>query len=300
MTSVLLIGGCGYIGSALFEHLRARSFAVDTVDLEWFGNASNRDNMKRDYRGLSEREIAQYEALVLLAGHSSVAMCSSGVTASFKNNVDNFVALLAKLAPEQKLIYASSASVYGNGAISSATEQARESRPLSHYDLQKQEIDHYATLSGLNYYGLRFGTVCGASANLRTDLMLNRMYETARARSIIEVFHRDASRPILGMSDLVRAIETILVSPPAPGVYNLASFNDTVAAIAEDAGRVLGVPVLNRERTDVQYSMSMSTTKFTDVFGFTFVETVESILRDVDASYPSALKSNRHDFFPYA
>ena len=45
-TSVLLIGGCGYIGSRLYRHLKGKGFAVDTLDLEWRGNFVNPDNIK--------------------------------------------------------------------------------------------------------------------------------------------------------------------------------------------------------------------------------------------------------------
>ena len=37
MANVLLIGGCGYIGSRLYQVLN-ENHAVDSVDTEWYGN----------------------------------------------------------------------------------------------------------------------------------------------------------------------------------------------------------------------------------------------------------------------
>jgi len=40
----------------------------------------------------------------------------------------------------------------------------------NYYDLSKWVIDLYSNLAKVEAYGLRFGTVCGASPNLRTDV----------------------------------------------------------------------------------------------------------------------------------
>ena len=42
MGRILIIGGCGYIGSQLFVYLKNKGYKVDTVDLEWLRN--NVDN----------------------------------------------------------------------------------------------------------------------------------------------------------------------------------------------------------------------------------------------------------------
>ena len=41
---ILIIGGCGYVGSALYKYL-TKNYAVDTLDLEWYGNFVNKDNI---------------------------------------------------------------------------------------------------------------------------------------------------------------------------------------------------------------------------------------------------------------
>ena len=48
MGRILIIGGCGYIGSQLFVYLKNKGYKVDTVDLEWYGNYVNPKNFKTD------------------------------------------------------------------------------------------------------------------------------------------------------------------------------------------------------------------------------------------------------------
>ena len=83
---ILILGGCGYIGSALFPFLR-KKFEVDTVDLEWFGNLINAQNVKEDFKNLKEEVLDDFDTIILLAGHSSVQMCDKNMMSAFKNNV---------------------------------------------------------------------------------------------------------------------------------------------------------------------------------------------------------------------
>ena len=48
MKKILVTGGCGYIGSAIYNNLKDK-YIVDTVDLEWFGNYTNPNNIKKDF-----------------------------------------------------------------------------------------------------------------------------------------------------------------------------------------------------------------------------------------------------------
>ncbi len=274
---VLLLGGCGYIGSALSGHLRRSGIAVDTVDLEWFGNPANPDNRRRDYRGLTVDELEPYAAVILLAAHSSVAMANRDVGAAFANNLVGFQELTTKLRRNQRFIYASSSSVYSGSGATVVDETWSRFNVSNMYDLSKYSADGLAGISGLDYYGLRFGTVNGASPNLRTDLMINRMVMTAAAEGRIELFNPGIHRPILGLADLCRAVQAILLGPPRPGIYNLASFTTTVGAVADAVAACLGVDI-RRGQDGAAYDFSMTATKFAAAYDFTFVETVDSVV----------------------
>jgi len=107
MKKTLIIGGCGYIGSRLFNFLKRKDYDVTSLDLELFGNP-NIPNTKANYDVLTKEDIARFDNVILLAGHSSVKMCESNMIGCFRNNVQYFVELLSKISENQKFIYASS------------------------------------------------------------------------------------------------------------------------------------------------------------------------------------------------
>lgn len=292
---VLLLGGCGYVGSALFDHLSGRGFQVDTVDLEWFGNGVNPGNQRRDYAEISRDELSTYEAVVLLAGHASVPACARDPRGAFHNNVTRFVDLLGRLGPGQRLIYASSGHVYGRTGGAEAREERDCPAPLSIYDLTKQAIDAWGALTGLELYGLRLGTVNGFARHLRTDVMLNRMVATARLEGLIRVKDPEVNRPILGVRDLCRAVERILrAKEPAPGVYNLASFNLTVGELAERTSLLTRADLVLAPPGPA-HDLRMSTCKFERTFGFVWEETVESIVGSLEERWEEARRTSREE-----
>jgi nucleoside-diphosphate-sugar epimerase len=108
--SVLIIGGCGYTGSALYSFLRGSGMEISTVDIEWFGNFSNPDNIRCDMRELTDDFLGRFQAIILLAGHSNVQTCLNNRSSTFFNNVSNFIRLLDKIRSDQKIIYARSSN----------------------------------------------------------------------------------------------------------------------------------------------------------------------------------------------
>ena len=287
MPKILLLG-IGYIGSALYDYLK-NDYNVVSSDLEWYGNFVNPNNFKQDYYNLTTEFLSKFDVIILLSGHSSVKMCENNMLSAFKNNVRNFVDLLNRILPEQKLIYASSSSVYGNIDGLNVTEDCKEYVPNNYYDLTKAEIDSYAKLSNRQYFGLRFGTLNGPSPNTRIDLMLNAMLTTALDEKEIRIFNAGIHRPILGIFDCCAAIRMIIEKGTFEnrGIYNLASFNSTVDDIGNQMGQILNVPVKiidekpiiveNAKLQTKAYNFSISSEKFRKTFDFEFKDTVESI-----------------------
>ena len=88
MKNILILGGCGYIGSALFGYL-GQSNRVDTVDLEYFGNYVNQLNIRGDFGNLDSSFLDHYEVVILVAANSSVRLCEN-IYEAFDNNVNNY------------------------------------------------------------------------------------------------------------------------------------------------------------------------------------------------------------------
>tara|TARA_R110000765_G_scaffold242123_2_gene344776 strand:+ start:860 stop:1792 length:933 start_codon:yes stop_codon:yes gene_type:complete len=304
MKEVLILGGCGYIGSALRNYLKGK-YNTTTMDLEWYGYADNRRNILRDYCNLRRGEAKKYDVIVLLAGHSSVKMCENNMLSTMRNNVLNFVELIEKITPEQTFIYASSSSVYGDTKEAVVDEKHTHFEPNNFYDLSKYEIDAYAQLSDKKYFGLRFGTVNGSSPNLRNDIMINAMTFNGLKNNKVFCFNPQIHRPILGIKDLCRAINTIVEKGTFEnrGIYNVASFNSTAKEIAEKVASVIGVDLETIETlpetiTNVKlqtnaYNFRIDSTKFINTFDFKFEEDVESIVSSILEDFDNINKENR-------
>lgn len=305
---ILILGGSGYVGSALNKHLQ--NHTVTNVDLQWFSDYKYDNSIFVDYRDEALTPIIKdSDVIILLAGHSSVRMCDDRLS-SYYNNVRNFVELTNKINPKQKFIYASSSSVYGNTTETEISEDIVDFSPINYYDMTKLHIDHIAQLSGLNFYGLRFGTVNGPAPHVRSDVMINAMTNTAMTKGEIHVFNADTKRSILGISDLVRAIESIIESKQdKPGIYNLASFTSTSGEIAEAVGKVNNVPVINKDEPLIStneklekktYNFGVTTKKFEEAFNFKFECTVESIAQDMKDQYEFCEKTARSEPVQYS
>lgn len=291
MKKILLIGGSGYIGSHLYNYLDSKNYNIDSIDIFWYGKSNN--STYKDFRDLKQEDIKEYSHIILLAGHSSVGMSENNMMPVLKNNVLNFCNLLNILDEDQFLIYASSSSVYGDTKEKIVTEEYISFLPNNHYDLSKYEIDSYAKLSGKKYFALRFGTVNGASPNLRTDIMINAMVNSAQKNNKVLCFNPDTNRPILGINDLVRAIETIVVngSKDNIGVYNLASFNSNALEISKGVSSAMNVElqILEEKKDNIQntkletkkYDFLIDSSKFCKTFNFQFEETIYSIIKSL-------------------
>jgi nucleoside-diphosphate-sugar epimerase len=274
---ILLIGGCGYVGTRLYDELRSNH--IVSVDLEMFGQTID-DNLHINYGVLTEDFLSDFDVVILMAGNSSVNM-SKDFCDTHKNNVDNFLHLLNNVPKGVKLIYASSSSVYSG--IHNATEESPFFVPSCYYDLTKFELDMYAQLSDVHYYGLRFGTINGFSRNLRSDLMINSMVLSCRNKGIFYYSNPRIHRPILDIKDLAEAVKVILEkgSYHNRGIYNLASFNSTVFDIAKKVSEITGVEAVETMPSEA-YNFSINCSKFEDTFDFQFKGTVESIVKDLD------------------
>jgi len=298
MKKVLILGGAGYIGSRLRQVLREHHF-VKSNDICWFAYDEISD--RRDYHKLTREELAEFEVIIVLAGHPSVPSCLGELSSPWLNNVTNFTDLLDK-TDNQLIIYASSASVYGNSKPGEKhSETNMHFTPVNNYDVTKYALDQQATianLKGRKVIGLRFGTVNGYSPNLRVDVMINSMYHSVQSGAGIQVMNKQISRAMLGIEDLCRAVLRCIERPVA-GIYNLASFNSTVGEIAQAVSQKLGAEIIDRGNTANAYDFALDTGLFEQTFDFTFTETPASIVDSLLESYEQATPQWRDKYIIY-
>lgn len=299
MKKILIIGGNGYIGSRLLYDLYTK-YEIHTIDICWF-NKPTGNNKIQDYKTLTVDELSKFDVIILLAGHSSVKMCDGPLDSSWNNNVNNFVNLVKKINKEQLLIYASSGSVYGLCSSQAKEDDNILFKPINHYDLTKYTLDIQAQkymAQGYKIVGLRFGTVNGWSPNTREELMINSMTKKSLLEHELFINNPDIRRPILGITDIVLAMD-IIIQNPVPGIYNLASFTETVTNISSYIASTTGSEIITTPSQKGIYDFDMSTDKFRQTFNFNFTQTIDSIVNELVSKLDDTSFTNRNKFIDY-
>ena len=299
---LLVIGGLGYIGCRLQDyismHLNLFEQVVVVDSCEYTNETLLKNTrfefIKCRYQNLEQMFFDKFDVIILLAAQGSVSN-SKNLKSVVENSIINFTKLLGNLKTTQKLIYASSSSVYGKTNDTEVDEDYNVSDPYNFYDLGKQTIDKIAMLNNdKHFYGLRFGTVCGYSPNLRNDVMINSMVFNSKRNGQLFVSNKDINRPILGIDDLCRAILTIVFNGKRElsGMYNINSFNSTVDEIACTVAYKCGVDINYLDNSNKQnivnfkldtkcYDFKIHSRKFESVFNFQFTQTLDTIIQDL-------------------
>jgi len=254
---ILLTGAAGYIGSYLEGGiLKNPEISLDSLDLR----------NGRNYRDL---DTSPYDVILHLAAHSSVAQSVADPAGTWENNVVGYRNLVINLMPHQILINASSGSVYGS-AQGSSEEHSGFTTPANSYDLSKMIGDLIALDSisaGKRIISLRFGTIAGASPNMRWDLIVNKMFLDAIEKQVIHVVNPNVRRGILFLPDLENALKKILLNP-IPGIYNLVSINTTVGEVANViADRYNAERLESISDSASQYDFHLNSNLFIETFG---------------------------------
>lgn len=243
---VLVIGGCGYVGSAIYRHLDGQGIQVDSMDLELRGDAGILRNETINYRWA--HGFQEWEIVIMVAGHSSVKASIVAPFEAFENNLAG-LARLTQTLTGQPLIYASSAAVHDRSDQSNM------------YDVTKRAAEQVIPLLYPNSWGLRFGTVAGPSPNMRLDTVVNAMVSSALRTRKIHLSNENAWRPILGMDDLLAGIDRILAGRVGPGLHDMASFNMSIGNIADRVAEITGATI-EREPNSATYDFEMNLSGF--------------------------------------
>ncbi len=282
---VLLIGALGYIGTRLLSHLSQAGYAVTGLDYRAPQGGLIRPH---DYRDLSGIDLAPFHTVIWLAGHSSVRMAVEEPAQAFENNVSGLLRLVDNLQPAQRLIYASSASLYSGNEVTdnNTTEETIGFQYQNAYDLSKYAFDKLISTLGSNFCGLRFGTVCGTSPRQRDELLLNSMVKSAIETGQVKVSNTLAKRSVLAMNDLLSTIERMLVVVPPSGFYNLASYSMSIGEFGEAVANQLNAQVIELPGTGT-YTFTVNSSKICKALGQTLSTPMASLIAELATHYRS-------------
>jgi UDP-glucose 4-epimerase len=182
MTSILVTGGAGYVGSVSVDALLGAGHGVVVLDDLTTGHRgavpSGATLVVGDYgdRGLVDRVLAEHavEAILHCGARSLVGESIQDPGRYYRDNVAGGVALLdaARAAGVQRLVFSSTAAVYGIPGTTPITEDA-PLRPINPYGETKRAFEAalgwYGRAYGLRSVSLRYFNVAGATDRLGED-----------------------------------------------------------------------------------------------------------------------------------
>jgi len=159
----------------------------------------------------------------------------------------------------QRLVYASSSSIYGNAETYPTLESDRP-QPVSPYGVTKLAAEHlcslYASNFGLPTVSLRYFTVYGPGQ--RTDMAFTRFVRAAVLDETISIFgDGEQVRDFTFIDDIVAAnVLAASTDVPAGSVFNVAggsnvTVNQTLDILAGLAGHPLKIDYIDRVAGDV-------------------------------------------------
>ena len=222
---ILVTGNLGYVGSHLTELLVSSDHEVIGCDLSLFPEAVCDDlttpalQLKKDFRALTLEDLKDVNAIAHLAGISNDPMgeLNPGLTLKINGEGSVQLALVARTAGVKIFAFASSCSIYGSSGSQSRTENDT-TNPLSEYAASKLFAEEgLAKIASDNFhvYLLRNATAYGASAVLRTDLVVNDLSAGMCANGIAEI-KSDGSpwRPLIHCRDMARAFKEFIEKDP--------------------------------------------------------------------------------------
>jgi len=175
---VLVTGAAGFIGSHITEYLLKTGKNVIGVDNLSTGRLSNISKFRGDIEfleldilNLTEEHLEGVTHIVHQAALGSVPASIDSPQEYNKVNIEGFVHLLelARKLNIKRVVYASSAAVYGTDSLD-VKEEDSIGAPLSPYAITKYVDELYANLYGYLYglecIGLRYFNVFGPKQDL--------------------------------------------------------------------------------------------------------------------------------------
>lgn len=174
---VLVTGGAGFIGSHITDLLIEQGHDVVVIDNLITGRKENVNKKARFYRvDILEphlSEIFNDEKPDCVIHQAAQANAQKSVTHADFDGTVNIIGTLKVLENcrnnnTQKVIYASSAAVYGDPSEIPTSEQSPV-KPISSYGVSKHTPEHYlevySRLYGIKYMALRYANVYGLRQN---------------------------------------------------------------------------------------------------------------------------------------
>lgn len=275
---ILITGGAGFIGSHVSDALLAKGHAVRILDDLSTGKRANLQ-LQHPRLQLIEGDVAD-AALVAQAAAgckavvhlAAVASVQASVEDPVKTHQSNFIGTLnvceaMRLNGIRRVVYASSAAVYGNNGEGQSITEDTPKAPLTPYAVDKlageQYLDFYRRQHGLDPVVFRFFNIFGPRQDPSSPYsgVISIFAERATQGKPITVFgDGEQTRDFLYVGDLVqvilRALELNEIQEGAVniGLNQATSLNQLLAALEQVVGSLPPVAYGSARPGDIRHS----------------------------------------------
>jgi nucleoside-diphosphate-sugar epimerase len=256
--NILVLGGCGFVGTVLTQTLLAEGHQVTVVDIQWFGDYlaehKNLKVIKEDIRNVDNIPMKDIDVVIHLANIANDPCGELNSKLAWEVNVLATMRLVERAIQHKvkQFMLASSGSVYGVRSEPEVTEEL-SLVPISDYNKTKM-ISERVLMSyqdKICIQILRPATVCGYSPRMRLDLSVNMLTMQALANGKITVLGGKQTRPNIHLKDMVGAyLHFLKKGTGLCGVFNAGFENISILDIANKVVAHIPAKIIISESND--------------------------------------------------
>jgi nucleoside-diphosphate-sugar epimerase len=210
---ILVTGGAGYVGSTLVPALLEQGHRVRVLDTLKFGGHGLLPCCQNRYFELTRGDVCDekamakaldgVDAIIHLAAIVGYPACKKEPQVAQATNVEGTRTLMSLRKPDQKVLYASTGSIYGSVPDYICNENTPRA-PITLYGETKSTAEELV-LAGGNSIAYRYATAFGVSNRMRLDLMPNDFtYQAVKNRNLI-VYEGGFKRTFVHVRDMARS-----------------------------------------------------------------------------------------------
>jgi nucleoside-diphosphate-sugar epimerase len=300
---ILVLGGCGYVGTVLVQSLLDEGHCVTVVDIMWFGNYlkehKNLKVIRADVRNVDKIPMQGMDTVIHLANVANDPCSELDPKLSWEVNVLATMRLVERAISNRmkQFIYASSGSVYGVKEEPEVTEEL-SLVPISDYNKTKM-ISERVLMSyrdKILVQCIRPATVCGYSPRMRLDLSVNMLTIQALANGRITVLGGSQIRPNIHIKDMVAVYLYLLkMGDKIEGIYNAGFENISILDIAHKIIAHIPAEIIISESNDPRSYRLCSNKLF--AAGFKQRYSVDDAIKEVAGEFRAGNLKNEDKWY---
>lgn len=242
MNKVLVTGGAGFIGSHIVEELLTNNYEVAVLDNLSSGKLSNIEVEKvKYYEGDIVNEqfvnnaVSEFKPdyIIHQAAQVSVVESVKDILNDEQINIRGSLNIInaARLNNVERIVFASSAAVYGNPQYL-PIDESHPTHPMSPYGLSKLTVEKYLeianSLYGLNYTILRYSNVYGPRQDAKGEGGVISIFVDKLMNNEQFIVYGDGeqTRDFIFVKDVAKANVKALSSIPSTSILNVSNNNE--------------------------------------------------------------------------